>query len=362
MKFMQRYNIANCRGALRGTAVKVANLRSVFIFCFLLLGAPAAAVAEPQVVASIKPVHSLVAGVMRGVGEPFLLVSGSATPHRFALRPSRARRLEAAAIVFWIGPALEGFLERPLRALARNAEVVSLLQADGMVRLNFREGGPWEGHDHEHGKDDAEAHDDPADEGHKDHAEPEHGHDHQAHHDDEQGHRSFDGHVWLDPRNAIAMTWAIARHLTEAYPSQAAQFEANAAAQVARLQDLDRELASAFARTSDAQYVVFHDAYQYLENRYGLRPVGSITVDPEVVPGAQRLSEIRRKIDESSAACVFAEPQFEPKLVNTVIEGTGARKAVLDPLGADLDDGPDLYFALLRRLADELGACLAGAS
>jgi zinc transport system substrate-binding protein len=317
----------------------------------LAVSLSAAARAEIQVVASIVPVHSLVAGVMEGAGTPHLLVPGGATPHSFALRPSDARRLEQAAAVFWIGPSLETFLERPVAALARKATVVALIDADGVTRLPFREGGPWDAHD-----DDAEK----AASGKE--AAPKDGHGHGHGHEHEHAHEGADGHAWLDPRNAMAMARAIARTLGQADPANKARYDANAARLVSRLQGLDAALATTLAPAKGRPYIVFHDAYQYFEARYGLTPAGSITVSPEVTPGAKRLAEIRARIKKASAVCVFAEPQFEPKLVRTVIQGTDARTATLDPLGAQLPPGPDAYFRLLQDLANDLRSCLKGTS
>lgn len=284
--------------------------------------------AEVQVVASIVPVHSLVAGVMEGMGAPHLLVPGSASPHTFAMRPSDARRLERAQVVFWIGPTLETFLRRPLTALARDAQVVALVEAEAVKRLPFREGGLWEAHAHEAT------------------------HEHQ--------HEGIDGHIWLDPRNAAAMTKAIAAALSRADPANRARYAANAARVVARIEALDRRLAAALAPAKGKPYVVFHDAYHYLEARYGLTPAGSITVSPEMSPGARRLSEIRERIAGERAVCVFAEPQFEPRLVESLVQGTQARTASLDPEGARVTPGPDAYFTLMTNIADNLARCLSG--
>ncbi len=302
--------------------------------------APAAAPAPApvEVVASIMPVHSLVAGVMQGVGTPHLLVPGGASPHSFTLRPSDARRLNAAKAVFWIGPQVESFLERPLKALAQKAEVVSLVDAKGVRHLPYRKGGPWEPDADEDAHHGARAGGD--------------GHDH--------GEYGIDGHVWLDPQNAIAMTRAIAAALGRADPAHKARYASNADHMVARLEALDGALRTTLAPVKGKHYIVFHDAYHYFDTRYGLTPAGSITVSPEVSPGAKRLVEIRRRIRRDKAVCVFAEPQFQPKLVGTVIEGTGAKAATLDPLGAALKPGPDAYFELLRNLAKDLTACLAG--
>ena len=297
-----------------------------------------------QVVASIKPVHSLVAGVMEGVGEPHLIVKGAGSPHAFSLKPSDAEALEHATAVFWIGEDLETFLSAPLQTLAHDAKTVELAKAAGIELLEVREGGTWDAHDH-------------AEHDHGDHDHSGHGHGHDEH----EGH-AFDAHLWLDPENAEAMLTVIATALSAKDPANAETYKQNAEAMIARVETLEGEIEAILAPVKDKPFIVFHDAYQYLENRFGLNAVGSITVGPEVQPGAARIAELRDKIKELDAVCVFSEPQFEPRLVATVIEGTGARTGVLDPLGADLADGPDLYFEMMRANAKALADCLGGTS
>jgi zinc transport system substrate-binding protein len=289
----------------------------------LVAAAPAAA--APKVVASVKPIHALVAGVMAGVGEPALIVAGGTSPHLYTLKPSDAERLAHADIVFWVGPIFEGFLVKPLTALAGKADIVELDRAPGTILLPAREGGVWE-----------------ADEDH----------DHAA------AAEERDGHLWLDPENAKAIVRLAASRLAALDPPHAAAYAANGAALERRLDTLDAGLRQRLAAVRGVPFVVFHDAYQYAERRYGLAAIGSITVSPENRPGARRLQEIRGKIMALGARCVFREPQFEPRLVDTVIAGTGARTGTLDPEGAALAPGPELYFQLMSGLADSLVRCL----
>ncbi|HEY0124351.1 MAG TPA: zinc ABC transporter substrate-binding protein ZnuA [Rhizobium sp.] len=290
----------------------------------------------PDVVVSIKPIHSLVAAIMDGVGTPELIVDGAASPHTYALKPSNAKALEAAKVIFWVGPGMEAFLEKPLSALGSNALVVQLDEAPGITKLKFREGGAFEAHDDGDEHAEGDAHD---------------------HHDHE--HEEFDTHLWLDPHNAKAMTAEITTTLVAADPGNALTYEANQKALDDRLDALDAEIASTLAPVKSKPFIVFHDAYQYFERRYGVRVAGSITVSPESIPGAQRISEIHGKVADLGATCVFAEPQFEPKLVNVVLEGTSAKSGVLDPEAATLPQGPDLYFELMRGIANSLKTCLS---
>jgi len=342
----------------------------------------AAADSGPAVVVSIKPIHALVAGVMDGIGEPHLLVDQASSPHTYSLRPSDARALQDADIVFWVSPALETFLDRPLDNLSGQANVVTLMETEGLNRFAYREGGQWaehdhgdhghagDGHDHDkHGHDDHEhghdehGHDD-HEHGHDKHGRDEHehsgkdhdgdhGHAHDAHHDD-----PMDAHIWLDTNNARRLTAAIAQVLAAADPDHADRYAKNAAALTDRLAELDKELGSRLERLHDRPYIVFHDAYQYFERQYGLKPAGSITVSPDRAPGARHLSEIQDRIAQTGAACLFAEPQFEPRIVTAIAEATGIRTGTLDPLGATEQPGVDAYFGMMRGLADNLVECL----
>lgn len=301
----------------------------------LLLGLSAApAYAEaPRVVVSIKPIHSLVASVMQGVGEPTLLVRGGASPHDYALKPSDAKAIHDADIVIRVGEGLEGFLVRPMANRSKATQDIELVHAAGLTILEPREGAAWEAHSH------GRIHD---------HAK------HQEHHG------NVNMHLWLDPENAKEIADIVATALAARDPANAAAYRANADALRRRLDDLDTELKAALAPVGERRFVVFHDAYQYFERRYGLNAAGSIMVNPDRPPSAKRLAAIRDRIKSLGATCVFAEPEFEPRLVDTVVEGTPARKGVLDPEGAAIPEGPDLYVTLMRNLAKGLTECLGG--
>ena len=318
------------------------HLKSKILISALFSGLALTTYADINVVASVKPVHSLVSGVMEGAGKPDLIVQGSASPHTYSLKPSQAQQLEDADLVFWMGHELESFLEKPLEAIATSAHVVELIDSSSLKKIKMREGGMFDAHAHdEH-------------EGHDDHDEHE-GHD--DHHD--HGHGEFDIHVWLDPENAKVLVNEIKLALIEKDPSNASIYEANSKKINLKLDQLINEVSSKLESEKGKGYVVFHDAYQYFEERFGMSAVGSITVSPEVVPGANRIRELKEKIVDLNATCVFSEPQFEPKLVSTVIEGTQANTGVLDPLGASIKDGPELYFTLIRNMANSLQDCLS---
>ncbi len=304
---------------------------SLLLAAVALLGCaatgPAAAETGLRVVASIKPVHSLVSAVMAGVGEPYLIIQGASSPHTFTLRPSDAAALEDADIIFLIGDTMETALAGLVDALAGQTLVVALADAPGLVRRLFREGGEFEvDDDHDH---------------------------------DEEDHGPFDMHLWLDPINGGVMAGVIAGILAEADPANAAAYEANAEALLQRLDALTEELTAYLAPARGAPFIVFHDGYRYFEDRFGLIAVGSVVVSPGRPPGVRRISELRDKVRALGVACVFDEPQFDRRLVQTVIEGSEVRAGTVDPLGAAIEDGPDLYITLLRNMAASFKACLA---
>jgi len=306
----------------------------LLLSAILALSYAASARAEPRVIASIAPVHSLAAAVMAGTSEPALLVKGAASEHTYALKPSDTRALNAADLVIRVSRDLEVFLDKVLTSLPATVEIVTLDEIPGIKLLGVREGGVLEAHAHAG---------EPA-EPHADHAS----HDVAAH----------DPHLWLDPDNAGLIVQHLAEVLARRDPLHGELYRANAAAARGRLEGLAAELTGTLAPIAGKPYVVFHDGYQYFEARFGLAPLASLTVDPQVAPGPRRLSEIRARIRATGAHCVFAEPQFEPRLIATLIEGSGARAGSLDGLGAGLTPGPTLYFELLRGMVISLTECL----
>ncbi|ODT67574.1 MAG: zinc ABC transporter substrate-binding protein [Pelagibacterium sp. SCN 63-23] len=300
------------------------------------------AMAAPRVVASTKPIHSLVSAVMQGLGEPILIVKGAASPHTYSLRPSDAAALEAAEIVFWTGHGMELFLADALDTLATGAKVVELAQSPGIQLLSIREGGAFESHAH----------------GDEDHLHDHEGHDHEDEDEHEHEHGEGDMHFWLDPQNAALMVTEVANVLSATDPGNAAAYAANAEAELLRLDALEAELRDDLAPIAGKPFIVFHDAYQYFERRFGLDVAGTVTVSPETMPGAARIDQLRAKLAELGATCVFAEPNFEPAIVRTIVEGTDAGAGTLDPEGSALAEGPDLYPELLRGLANGLLDCL----
>jgi zinc transport system substrate-binding protein len=284
------------------------------LIIYLIAAWPVRAEAPLRLVASIKPVHSLLAALTEGVAQPELLIKGNSSPHGFSLKPSEARLIAEADLLFWVGPSLEGFLKKPVASLGTK-RAIALQNLSGM---KLREG--------EHG---------------------DHGHEHE-----------IDGHLWLDINNMRIFLREAAKLIGERRPAATERITANLKNLETKLNNLDDELRSSLAPLKGKPYIVFHDAYGYFEASYGLKSIGVVSVNPERKPSAKKLSELKRRIEKSGAVCVFREPQFDAAFALTLVEGTKAKIGMLDPLGADLTDGSELYFQLMRKLAAGFTECL----
>jgi len=364
--------------------------------CLAITGAAHAD--TPRVVADIAPVQSLVARVMDGAGAPELLIRPDASPHAYAMRPSEARALEQADLVVWMGPGLTPWMTDAIQTLAGDAAHLTLLTAPETLVLPGRIDPRFAAHDHghDHGDDhDDHKHDDHAGHDHDDHKHDDHaghdhdkakhddhaGHDHdKAKHDDHAGHghddhkhddhaghshdthdhahAGPDPHAWLDPVNAVAWLGLIARDLSAIDPDNADLYAANAKAAQAELTALSDQIAVDLAPLADRPFLVFHDAYQYFEARFGVTAAGAVSISDASEPGPARLADLRALVSEQDVACIFAEPQFNTAILASVF-GDALRIGQLDPIGVDHVAGPGSYPAMLRGMADAMTECLS---
>ena len=277
----------------------------------------------PRVVTSIAPIHSLTAGIMAGTGQPKLLLRSGASPHSSSLRPSDLTAIEKADLIIWVGPQMEQFLSKAIHTARPDSMILALMETDGMTLHPVRKGGIWQ----------TDEHDD--------------------HHD-----RTSDPHIWLNPQNAIKIAKTIRDRLVEIDPHRAALYRQNSKNLIERLEALDLQIQQQLESVQAIPYIVFHDAYQTFEKHYRLSPAGAVAIDPERRPGARRLRQIRDYLLQSQVACLFSEPQFEPRYIEPLTEGTTIRTGILDPLGSDLQPGPNLYFELIQRLSTSISTCL----
>ena len=329
-------------------------ISSVFI---ALLATFSISKAEVKVVASIKPIHSLVSYVMDGVGKPDVIVDGYNSPHGFSLKPSHAKMIENADLIIWVGEDLEAFLEKPLDTIAKKAVNVEIMDLSGIKKLKFREKNIFEGHD-DHGHGHKEKKHDDHGHGHKEKKHDDHGHK-KAKHDDHghegHAHGEHDPHVWLDPMNAKVIVKEIENQLVKLDPDNSSKYKANSKKAQSELDNLTKNIKKDLK--GNLRFVVFHDAYQYFENRFGIKVLGALTVNPDVLPGAEQLSEIREVIEHEKVNCLFSEPQFNPAIIKSIAKDTKIKTGVLDPLGATLDKGKDMYSELLQSMYASFKGC-----
>ena len=313
----------------------VKGVKTIGLFCASLVIPVEMVIADQKpisVVASIKPIHSLVAAVMGDIGTPHLLLEAPSSAHHFTLKPSQARSLQAADIVFWVGPTMEQPLTKALATLAPQAQTLPLMESAGLVLINFDKVTPaHEKHDHEkHDK-----------------------HDEHAKHDD----HLINPHIWLDPQNAKIMLGVIAARLAKADPENASTYAANADSMAARLAILETDITSQLASYSAAKFLVLHDAHVYFERRFGLRNYGAITTEPDVMPTASRVKALRDELREHRFDCIFAEPFLGQKAVALIAEGSKVSIGTLDPIASNLPAGAQLYPNLLMSYAKALQSC-----
>ena len=314
-------------------------IQKLSITLLFLFTANTSANADIKVVTSIKPIHSLASYLMDGVGKPDLIVDGYNSPHAFAMKPSHAKMLQNADLIFWVGEDMESFLEKPLNSIAKKAEKIELMEIKGLNKLEFRERNIFEEHE---------------DNGHDEHKE--HGHKEDKH-DDHQGHAhgEHDPHIWLDPMNAKVILSEMAEHLIENDQKNEAKYKENLKKAHKDLDKLTKKVKSELNK--DFKSIVFHDAYQYFEKRFDINILGAFTVNPDVMPGAEQLAEIREVIEHDKVSCIFSEPQFNPDIIKAVAKDTNVATGVIDPLGATLDPGKDLYFDLIENMSKSFKGC-----
>ena len=317
------------------------------ILSLLMIFTPANA--EIKVVTSIKPIHSLASYLMDGVGKPDLIVDGFNSPHGFSMKPSHAKMLQNADLIFWIGEDLESFLEKPLNSIAKKAEKIELIEIKGLNVLKFRERNIFDEHDHDDHAKKEDDHDD-----HDDHDKKEDDHDdHDGH--EGHGHGEYDPHIWLDPINAKVILKEMTEHLIENDLKNASTYKSNLDK---ALNDIDKLTIDVMTELNEStSSIVFHDAYQYFEERFNVKILGAFTVNTDVMPGAEQLSEIREIIEHDKVKCIFSEPQFNPDIIKVVAKDMNIKTGVVDPLGATLNPGKDLYFDLIRNMSASFKGC-----
>ena len=325
-------------------SIKIKNFLKFFLSTLLFSGFSFNVFAEIKVVTTIQPLHSLISNVMGDTGKLNLILEGTASPHSFTLKPSHAKMLQNADVIFWIDKDLESFLEKPLKSIPKKAKVVHLMDLSSLEILKFREKNIYGGHD-DHDDHDKHGHKEDKHDKHDDHDK--HGHAH--------AHGEFDVHIWLDPVNAKKIVEEVEHELSELDPKNAKIYKQNAKNTQKKLDAMIVDINKSINKK--ASFVTFHDAYQYFEKRFGVESLGALTINTDVQPGAKQIAEIQDLVEDRKIKCIFSEPQFNPKLINMIAKNTGAKTGILDPLGSSYKPGKNLYFNLINDLYKNLNNC-----
>tara|TARA_A100001015_G_scaffold272756_1_gene327607 strand:+ start:164 stop:1090 length:927 start_codon:yes stop_codon:yes gene_type:complete len=308
---------------MKKALVNIINFTFIFLFSVSIT-----ARSEIKVVTSIKPIHSLASYLMQGIGSPSLIVEGSNSPHNFTLKPSHAKMLQQADLVFWVGENLETPLEKPIKSISKKSKVIELLEINGLKKLEFREKNIYDGHD---------------DHGHK--KKDDHGHAHGDH----------DPHIWLDPSNAKVIAKKMTKELVSLDKENAKIYKENSKKLIKEIDLLIKDIKN--NTNKNASFIVFHDAYQYFEKKFRVNAIGALTVNTDILPGAEQLKDIRNVINKKKAKCIFSEPQFNPNIINTIAKDTNIKTGVLDPLGSTLPADKNQYFMLIKNISNSLKPC-----
>lgn len=303
-----------------------------------LLPTPIPNAAAPKIAVSVLPLHSLVVEILRDLGTAQLLLSPAQSPHLSLLTPSQVRALQTADLIIWVGPPLEQPLQKIIAQRRDATRIITLLEHPEITLLpNRRLGALHQPHvSHENAAN-------PITDLHQDlpHADWLH-----------------DPHIWLSLANAEAIARIVADELSRLDPLNRHQYEVNLGDFLVRSEQLRQSLRTKLRRAHDFSYVVFHDAYHYFEEEFGLRPVAAMTLNPQRASGAKRIRQIKRLIKTQNVRCVFSEPQFRHGLVHALVTDTEAKVRTLDPLGVALTPGAGAWFALMHGMADSLADCL----
>lgn len=292
---------------------------------FLLILCSTAAQAQVNILTSIKPLQLIAQTIQGEQGQAQVLLPPGASPHSFSVRPSDRRRLAEAELFYWIGPDMENFLI-PLAKQHQQASIA--IQSLPNLQLLYYTS------EHEDEEDEHEHHD-------------EHDHHHQP--------GGLDTHLWLSIPNARVIAERMAADLSRLDAQHAAVYQNNLAAFQQRLTELDNELKNQLASVQNKSFFVFHEAFNYFEQAYGLEHGGVLAINAEVQPGARHLQEMRQRLEQAGPSCIFTEPPAPPRLAYSLSKNLPILLQEVDVLGVQTQN----YEQLLRVLASQLKKCLS---
>jgi zinc transport system substrate-binding protein len=299
--------------------------RLLLSLTFLLSLNNVGAQSTPNVVVSIKPIHSIVNTLMEGVSRPQLLLESSDSAHTFHLKPSQLNLLSNADLVITIGDGFETGLKKTLGNIKDGSHLI-VSEIDGLHLYHFRN------------TDTNEMNNDEKDE-HADHDE-------------------HDLHLWLDVVNMHKTAQYISEQLIKIDPNNSNTYEANLIKIQSKLNKLQSELQQQLAPFRSENFAIFADTLQYFEKNFHFKKPVIITPYHGARLSIHRTLEARKKMKDLKIKCLLYGPENTSKKVNVLSEGLPIKALRIDILGAKLNAGSDQYFNLMKGLSSQLVECL----
>ena len=285
--------------------------------------------ANADIISSVKPIAFITQAVSDGVTNTDILLPDGASPHTYSLKPSDLAKIKTAELIIWVGEDLETFMPTVLKSIDKNKqiELMDIPTIKSLLRTSTNNHDQQETHSHNNDSD----------------------HDH---------HGEYDEHIWLSPKIAKEIAQAVHDKLITIYPDKKDIIDENLNEFTVKLAETEQNIAKKLINVQNSGYFVFHDAYGYFESQFGLKNLGSFTINPAVQPGVQTVYAIKRELKEHQAVCVFREPQFSPAVIEKIVNGTDVRIGELNPLGTDITLSKNAYSQFLLKLTQQLLDCL----
>ena len=285
--------------------------------------------ANADIISSVKPIAFIAQAVSDGVTNTDILLPDGASPHTYSLKPSDLAKIKTAELIIWVGEDLETFMPTVLKSIDKNKqiELMDIPTIKSLLRTSTNNHDQQETHSHNNDSD----------------------HDH---------HGEYDEHIWLSPKIAKEIAQAVHDKLITIYPDKKDIIDENLNEFTVKLAETEQNIAKKLINVQNSGYFVFHDAYGYFESQFGLKNLGSFTINPAVQPGVQTVYAIKRELKEHQAVCIFREPQFSPAVIEKIVNGTDVRIGELNPLGTDITLSKNAYSQFLLKLTQQLLDCL----
>ncbi|MEX2131164.1 MAG: zinc ABC transporter substrate-binding protein [Pseudohongiellaceae bacterium] len=273
---------------------------------------------DVQILASIKPLQLIAGAIVDRDELVSSLIPANQSPHHYSMRPSDRVALDSAQLIIWIGSELETFLTGAIAQTDPDQTVLQLSkQAElNLLTLRMQFAGLGEG-----------------------------------------GAAQLDPHLWLDTANALTIARMVTDSVSQIDPAGADKYRLNLQSFTGQIDDLNTYMDQQLQDVRGKPYIVYHDAYQYLEARYSLEPLLALAEDTEVQPGIRHILNTRRTIREARPLCLFKDKDSSPATIATMLSGYALNQVELDILGIDIIADADGYIEMMRKIVNDMNSC-----